>query len=220
MKRFFNLAHGLRVFFGAAQLLTILSGVVFLFSLTRADPFIPLTLTDVYVKIPSTSLVVKTPTSNPEDIRVTRLTTTLKLNPRSTDTKLVAAIRWTLLPACIVGFIFLWMYFGLLRKLCARVEQGEIFSEANIRSVRNLGLLIMAEGLISGFLQFWTNFWFSLYLTKNATLTGLAATLDTEMTLGMSLTTNSSLITGLLVLLVAEAFRQGLALKKENELTV
>lgn len=224
MKKLFNLPSILRALFGVAQLLTLIAGVLwvaaFLASLApRTGPILALRFPDVYLKIPSTQIVIKSPAYSAEDIRVTHLTTGLQLNLNSADRELAAAIRWTLLPHSILGYIFTYLSLGLLRNLCARVEQGAIFSETNLRSIRNLGMLLVSWSLIDGAMQFWSTYRLGGYLAEHAIVTGLNATITGELAplnrLGFG-----NLITGLLVLLLAEAFRQGLALKKENDLTV
>ena len=110
------------------------------------------------------------------------------------------------------------MLFGLLRKICDRFEHGEIFSEAILSSIRNLGLLLVGCSFADVALELWSNRWIGDYLVRSAAISGLDATLTTARNyISDPLDT---LVTGLLVLLVAEAFRQGLALKKENEFTV
>jgi hypothetical protein len=224
MKKLFNLPSNLRAFFGVARLLTAIAGAAwlgsFLISLApRTGPILTLLFPEVSLRTPSKLIVVKTSASIVEDVRVTRLTTDLQLNLHSADRDLSAAIRWTLLPHFILGFIFAWLSLGLLRDLCARVEQGEIFSESNIRSIRNLGLILVGWSLTDGVMQLWSTYRLGGYLAKHAIVTGLNATLTAEVAplnhLGFG-----NLITGLLVLLIAEAFRQGLALKAENDLTV
>lgn len=175
--------------------------------------------TDVSLEIPANLITVKSPTSIAEDIRVTRLSTVLTLNLNSTDHELAAAIRWTLLPRTIFNLVFYILLLGLLRNLCARAAQGEIFSEANFRSIRNLGLMLMSWSLAGGALQLWSYHRLGGYLAEYGTVTGINATLSAEAGPIIKLPYDN-LITGLLVLLLAEAFRQGLALKKENDLTV
>jgi hypothetical protein len=223
MKKFSSLAACLRVIFGVCQLLILITGTlwtsVFLFSLpTGSATLKPLPDYKISLKTPSNLISIKSPTSSPQDIRVRRLTGELEISVHNSDPQLAAAARWILLPRTLLIFVLPWMLFGLLRKICARVEQGEIFSEANFRSIRNLGLLLVGWSLADVALAFWANRWIGDYLVRSAAISGLDATLTTASnSISDPLDT---LVTGLLVLLVAEAFRQGLALKKENELTV
>jgi hypothetical protein len=224
MKKLLNLASNLRALFGVARLLTLIAGIgwlyVFLISLApRTAPTMALPYANVALRTSTAPIVMKSPTSIVGDISVTRLTTELQLNPHSTDRDLAAAIRWTLLPHTILGFIVTWLSLGLLQNLCARVEQGEVFSETNLRSIRNLGLILVSWSLADGAMQSWSAYRLGGFLSRHVSVTGINATLATDATTIVRLSFES-LITGLLVLLLAEAFRQGLALKKENELTV
>jgi len=224
MKKLFNLAALLRRIFWIGQLLTVIIGCVwitaFFISLApRTGPVSTLTFEDVILEFPIKSIGVKTPTSSAEDIRIMRFTTALKLNLHSTDPELANAIRWTLLPQFLLSFVAWLLTFSLLRTLCVRVESGEVFSEANLRSVRNLGRVLVTWSLVDGALCFWTSHHLGGYLARQGTLTGLNATLLADSPIIGKLPVND-LVTGLLVLILAEAFRQGLALKKENDLTV
>lgn len=224
MKKLLNLPSNLRAFFGVARLLTLIAGVVwlgvFLVSLVpRTSPTMALPLANVVLKTSPAPITMKSPTSSAGDIGVTRITTELQLNLHSTDRDLAAAIRWTLIPHFILSFIVTWLVLGLLRNLCARVEQGEVFSETNLGSIRNLGLILVSWSLADGALQFWSAYRLGGYLSRHVTVIGINAILATDATTIVRLSFEG-LITGLLVLLLAEAFRQGLALKKENDLTV
>ncbi len=224
MKKISTLPGCLRLLFGLAQLLLLISGIfwsaAFGVSLApRTYAVTQLPFNPVFLEIPPALLTIKSPTSNEDEIRITHLSTTLFLNPQTTNRDLAAAIRWTLLPNTIFIFAFYWLLFGRLRKLCARAEEGEIFSEANLRSIRNLGLLIVTGSVIDGGLHLWATHRLGGYLVEHTTITGINATLTTG-TMPILKFPFNDFITGLLIILLAEAFRQGLALKKENDLTI
>ena len=224
MKPRSKLASNLRAFFGVAQLFTLIVGVcsLALLLVSFALPTVPimgLNFDDVSLKAESTPLVIRSPTSGAEDIRVIRLTGVLELNPHSSDRGLATAVRWTLLPGMIIGLSFSWVSLGLLRKLCARVERGEIFSEANLRSIRSLGITLVSWSLTAVVMRLWSSYLLGGYLAEHARFSGLNARLESGSAPVVTFPF-SDLIIGLLVLLLAEAFRQGLALKKENDLTV
>lgn len=224
MKKLYNLATLLRRIFWIGQILTVIGGcgwiTAFCISLApRTGPVSTLMFENVILELPIKSIGVKTPTSSAEDIRMMRFTTALKLNLHSTDPELANAIRWTLLPQFLLSFVAWLLIFGLLRTLCVRVEAGEVFSEANLRSVRNLGRVLVSWSIIDGALYFWTAHHLGGYISRQGTLTGLNATIIADSPI-IGKFPVGDLITGLLVLLLAEAFRQGLALQKENDLTV
>jgi hypothetical protein len=227
MKKILNLPANLRTLFSVLQLLTAIGGVIWLVVLlvsfapwsSKPNVGFLLTFADISFKSPANSLHLQTPASGPADIQLLRLNGELNLNLNTTDPELSTTIRWTLLPRFVAAFIATWLLMGLLKKLCARIEQGQILSEANLRSVRNLGFFLILYTLADALLQIWTIFKLGGYLIRHATITGVNLTLDGSLH-SLAHVSLDYLIIGLLVLLVAEAFRQGLALKEENDLTV
>lgn len=122
----------------------------------------------------------------------------------------------------------LWgvLLFGYLRDLCARAETGEVFSERNVETVRRLGIGLLAFGGLSlvaaSVLEFWLlrgaeNLHLSDEWTHLLRLDPEFGALNFSRILDQG---GASLLFGALVLLLTEAFRQGLKLKTENDLTV
>jgi hypothetical protein len=227
MKKLLNLPANLRTLFSVLQLLAVIAGVLWIVGLlfafapwtTKPGVRFLLPFADLSFKSPANSLHMQTPSSGPADIQLLRLNSELNLNLNTTDPELATAIRWTLLPRSIAAVIATWLLMGLLKKLCARIEHGEIISEANLRSVRNLGFFLILYTLADALLQMWTIFKLGGYLTRHATITGANLALDGSVH-SLAHVSLDYLVIGLLVLLIAEAFRQGLALKAENDLTV
>ena len=146
----------------------------------------------------------------------------LHLNSMSDDSALFWIVRSNMF------YLFLKMVFSLalieaLRRICARVEQGELFSEGNLRRIRNIGFILIGFNLglaiVSVAVQMVTSRYLQAHLSINGVgLEGTDALWKFRMAEGFP--DFGGLVTGLLVLLIAEAFRQGLALKAENDLTV
>jgi len=231
MKSLSNLPAFLRTMFGFAYRFCIIMGVLFVVG--QVVPlFLPNLATDARFSDNLTAfrrigygnlsinlahpVTVKTPNSGSTSVGFLELRGSILLLVDNKDPALVSAIYATLVPVGIVGTLFYILLFRLLRDLCGRIERGEVFSEKNLRSVRNVGLLLIISSVVSSALAFWCSLWLGSYLNRNATVTGIDATIDFSM-LNLDF---KWLVTGLLVLLIAEAFRQGLLLKKENELTV
>jgi hypothetical protein len=128
----------------------------------------------------------------------------------------------TIIPAFLIGLTLVWLILGRLRDLCANVERGEIFSEKNLLLVRGLGVLLVISSLSEGAVQVWGRFMLGDYLRTHASLTGVASLPRLSYTWPVNYPGDftQGLVTGLLVLALSEAFRQGLALKAENDLTV
>jgi hypothetical protein len=124
--------------------------------------------------------------------------------------------------------VFCYIMFSSLACVCANLERGEVFNEQNLRLVRRIGLYLIGYSLLGAGLEQWASFVLSGYFDQHVALTGFATSvpftgrsgaLQFGLTPGM-FTAQGGLLIGLLVLVVAEAFRQGLNLKTENDLTV
>ena len=119
----------------------------------------------------------------------------------------------------VVVIAFGWILLGSLRNVCANIEQGEIFSEKNLSLVRNIGVTLLVLGLVSIGLELWATHVMDGYLRDHVVLSGATGALHFNLLPGF-LSTPAALVTGCLVLVISEAFRQGLSLKTESELTV
>ena len=225
MKRFFNLPANLRAFFGACRVLALVGGGLYVLCFAVATisggkyGSLPLRFEDAALNVAKGSISFKSAASGTEDIQFERLTVALKFNLFSADHELGSALRWTIFLWFVTATVYLWFLSSMLRDLCARIEQGDVFNEANLCSVKNIGLTLICYSLANFALSIWTNHRLGNYLEQHVTVTGINATLHIGARQFYSIGFGD-LLTGLLILLLAEAFRQGLALKKENDLTV
>jgi hypothetical protein len=149
----------------------------------------------------------------------------LEVDLGSNDPGMISAVRRALIPAFLVFSTFSWILFSALRNVCANIACGDVFSEKNLRLVRSIGLTLIVYNFAGGLVWIWGSQVFSGYLNQHVVLTGLAGGLQLPggalFTLAPGpLASPGGLVTGCLVLVVAEAFRHGLNLKTENELTV
>jgi len=128
-----------------------------------------------------------------------------------------------------VLIVFSYVLFTSLRNLCANLERGDVFNEENLRLVRRIGGYLIAYSLIGAGLEMWGSYILGGYFSQHVVLTGLKTSFQFPNGAGALqffnrsaglLTTQGGLLVGCLVLVVAEAFRQGLKLKTENDLTV
>jgi hypothetical protein len=169
---------------------------------------------DVRVEQPDNPAKGKNPVVGNPDFRVEQMIADLRINPRTADGALSKVVRYAVIPH-IISLLFLgWVLVGLLRDLCDRAANGEIFTEDNLKSVRNLGVVLLASVVVDGGFALFAKIFLNEHLPA---LSGSNLQLRLDWRPSAYL---FDLIPGLLVLLVAEAFRQGLALKKENDLTV
>jgi hypothetical protein len=152
---------------------------------------------------------------------------------KNADQGVLALIRWHTLPLILGCAGFTAVLFDLLRRLFRNVERGESFTERSVRLVHQIGVIIIVFTLLSTAATSWHDQAVASYLTRHATVQGVKMTFATPNDGGYRFTHNGQdvgfhfggggilgILTGLLVLSLGEVFRQGLALKKENDLTI
>jgi len=136
--------------------------------------------------------------------------------------------EWYGPPLLLIWSAFLAVLFDLLRRLFRHVEQGDSFTERNIRLVHRIGLSIIAFTLISSAANGIIALTMCSCLNHNPTVEGIRMTFIPAGNITMGSDSHhfvfqfgfSGILAGLLVLALGEVFRQGLLLKQENELTI
>ena len=237
MKTFTNLPGYLRIFFGFFRVLTVIFAFFWLLALTFGtwiqarfvdEPKLMVTLGEISLQAAPGALALTSRTAPPGSVVLDGLRGKLQLNVLSRDPALVSAARWSIIPAMLAGLVFSWMLFGALRHICANIERGEVFSEKNLRLVRSIGVLLIAYTLVGGVIAVWASQVMGGYLSGHVALTGLGEALRFPAGAGAlhftlpprSFSYAGGFVTGCLVLVISEAFRQGLVLKTESDLTV
>ncbi len=211
------------LYFFVAIFSALFAAILFVESLTalgrdgRGSLKVPM-LHDISLSVRASSVTAQTQTSFARDIEVKDIVTGLRINLFSQDPELASYARWTLLPPFLGMVIASLVTLRLLRDLCARVAKGEVLTEENLRSVRNIGFLYVGFSLFEFIAHACSIYFVGGYLARNATLSGISAKFDSSLSVLSPIP--DGLIEGLLILVLAEAFRQGLALKKEADLTV
>lgn len=216
------LIRGLRAFFGAMRWV-ILICVIFGFFICFMYPsriFVPAFET-VGLSSDSASIRVILNSSNTDALVLRNLEGTLVLMHPSTGSEILSLARWAhLLPRFLeAGFTLL--LFHLLWRLCSNAEHGEIFSENNIKLVRTVGGLLIVYTLLFSLINAWSAYRIGRYVDEHVSIESIKS-------IHLSLRPSSFnfhldaglLVTGLLVLALAEVFRHGLALKQDTDLTV
>lgn len=132
--------------------------------------------------------------------------------------------RQALIPSIALRYLLWFVVSDLLWRLCRNVERGEVFSDRNLKLLRWLGAAIMVTGILHSLVQTWADRRLGQFVLENMTFEGLkvlslAGSFWNAVLNALFLTLNS-IVTGLLIFVVSEVFRQGLALKQESELTV
>lgn len=237
MKIFTNLPGNLRAFFGFLRFTTILMAAFWLLTLTfrtwiqnqfMDDPKLIVTVGHIILPTGHNSVGLSSDSAKSGSLGLVGLRGTLQMDLCSKDAALVSALRWTMIPSMVVMTAFALVLFSTLRNVCANIERGEVFSETNLRLVRNLGVTLIVYSLVVGVLGIWASHVMGVYLSQHVVLTGIQTNLpfpsgmgelNFQLTEGL-FSLESGLVTGCLVLVVSEAFRKGLALKTESELTV
>ncbi len=131
------------------------------------------------------------------------------------------------LPVLILKAVFFAVLFDLLRRLFRNVGRGESFTRQSLRLVQIIGVSLLVFSLVSAVAESWFTHELYSYLAQHAVITVSGTSLHLPLPRGFSISSghgfplgNSAFFTGLLVLALSEVFRQGLALKRENDLTV
>jgi Protein of unknown function (DUF2975) len=130
------------------------------------------------------------------------------------------------LPVLLVYAVFFAALFELLRRLFRNVGRGESFSPQSVRLVQVVGGSLIVFAFVTAVAESWFAYAMYDYLEQYTqfTISGTPVQLppaDRPPWLGYESPFGSAeLLAGLLVLALAEVFRQGLALQRDNELTI
>ncbi|MEX2151289.1 MAG: DUF2975 domain-containing protein [Steroidobacteraceae bacterium] len=130
------------------------------------------------------------------------------------------------LPILLTYAVFFTALFELLRRLFRNVGRGDSFTAQSVRLVQFVGGSLIVFSLVSAMGESW--FAYALYghLVEHTqiAISGTPVQLppaDTPPWLGFKSPFGSpEFFAGLLILALAEVFRQGLALQRDNDLTV
>jgi hypothetical protein len=239
MKMPTNLAGYLRAIFSALRLATISLAALWVLMLTynawiqkrHSDgPNVGFTFGEVSLAAAPNAVALVSDTAKPGSLELSDLRGKVKVDLCSSDSALVSAIYWSAIPAMAVATAFLVALFGSLRGVCANIERGEVFSERNLLLVRRVGWIFVANSVAGFAAAIWAAYEVGGYLNRHVALTGIgtgplhpggAGAASVEMASGtIPFSGPGGLLIGLLVLTLGEAFRKGLALKTENDLTV
>ena len=139
---------------------------------------------------------------------------------------LVEVLKHWGLPMVLMNMIFFAVLFDLLRRLFRNVGRGDSFTLQSVRLVQILGGALILFSLASAFAEHWFSEAAFDYLAQHTmvTISGTALHLPAphdHILPHVGFPFGSPIFfSGLLVLALSEVFRQGLALKSENDLTV
>ena len=127
------------------------------------------------------------------------------------------------LPLMLLRALFAVALFELLRRLFRNVERRESFTPGTIRLVQFVGVLLIAASVVFAIADsFFATAAVSYFASHTViTVSGTEVRLPQHVYMHPhGFIFNPLVFSGLLVLALSEVFRQGLALKSENELTI
>jgi hypothetical protein len=140
---------------------------------------------------------------------------------------MVALLKRYGLPLILINALFLAALFELLRRLFRNVGRGDSFTPQSVHLVQAVGMLLLVFSVVSGLAENWFAWaaydYFSQHtqIVVSGTPVRLPPAADHPLWFGdKSVFGHPVFFSGLLVLALAEVFRQGLALKRDNDLTV
>jgi hypothetical protein len=235
MKLHPNLAGSLRFYFGLVRALCMVLAAFWLLTLILTpwiqklfvdDPKLMVTIGEVILRTDPSAVTLQSAPAPAGSLALSTLTGTLQMDLISKDAALISAIRWTIFPSTAVFIAFAWTFFGSLRNICANLEKGQVFTGENLQWIRRSGIALLAYAGASLIVGLWATHVMNGYLSHVA-VAGLpvASHLASEGALRFLLPAGllgiePCVVAGGLVLLIGRAFRQGLDLKNENDLTV
>jgi hypothetical protein len=132
--------------------------------------------------------------------------TTRHLEFRTTDWRLFLMVNWVLLVPILVGLLCIHH----LRSFLADVLASDVFTRTNADRLSRLGWLMIAVGVLFPPLQYWRS-WIVLRRLDLDAATLLPASPDWI---------DGSAMFGVLLLVLASAWRYGVELQQERDLTV
>ncbi|MGQ0430284.1 MAG: DUF2975 domain-containing protein [Gammaproteobacteria bacterium] len=130
------------------------------------------------------------------------------------------------LPVLLIYALFLAALFELLRRLFRNVSRGESFSAQSVRLVQIVGVSLIVYALVSSIGESWFAYAMYGHLAEHTEIliSGTPVKLPPAQRPPLfgfdAPILSSGFLAGLLVLALSEVFRQGLALQRDNELTV
>jgi len=234
MKRFTNLPANLRALFGVLRVLTIIGGFFAILSVCMnftilphygADSSVDMTMGEVALSVDPAAIQLTTAGAKPNALVLKSVRATLQAKPGSKDTALRSTLLQCTVPYLLVGIVTAYVLFTALRRLCGNWEVGDVFNEENLRLVRRIGLTLVVSSLVKAALAVWGAAVVGAFLSSQVSIGGglkllqFAGRTPFEPPAGI-MSIPVSLVTGCLVLMLTAAFRQGLKLKAENDLTV
>jgi hypothetical protein len=130
----------------------------------------------------------------------------------ATATEALHLFIWPALMGEFCKILMVLAFFEMLQRLLSSSEKGELFTDANVRTLRQIGFILIALDLIkfasSAVLMSRMNAFVAPFFSAGWVLPG---TMPGRF---------AGAISGVLLLLLAEIFREGLKFRKDSDLTI
>ncbi|MBU6298826.1 MAG: DUF2975 domain-containing protein [Alphaproteobacteria bacterium] len=140
---------------------------------------------------------------------------------------LIEVLKHYGLPLILLSTIYFAMLFDLLRRLFRNVGRGDSFTQQSLHLVQTIGVSLLVFSLVSAVAESWFSREMLTYLAQHTVVSISGTAIHFPVPQGTVISGGHGFpfgspyfFSGLLVLALSEVFRQGLALKSENDLTV
>jgi hypothetical protein len=148
-----------------------------------------------------------------QDVAVEKVTGMVTFKGPVQSSKALAMFKWPAVLALFCAILVGLAYVEILRRLLLSAENGDLFTDTNVRSLRQIAFLMIVLGLIR----------FAAWEVLVARMNVLVPPLFPDGT-WMAQTIPSGKMTGVLAgmtfLLLAEVFREGLKFRRDSDLTI
>jgi hypothetical protein len=172
-------------------------------------------LVNVRTEIDASTLQLKSPAIAPSKIQFVG-TMYVLLNPEYSKDFLKAMGVPRGVSMLTSGVLF-WAIADLFRRMFRSVERRDVFTATNVRHIRWIGCLLILGGVLMKLMLSWQATAEVAFARSNLATEGISYFPAFSADVGHCI---HSIITGLIVLALAEVFNQGILLKQDNDLTV
>jgi hypothetical protein len=128
--------------------------------------------------------------------------------------EILAPVKWPCICNILSTGVITIAILELLGRMFRKVEEGEIFTKRSIRHAQMIGFLFLASSLCKGGMAGWLKSAMGAVVLQHVPTGTIYLNTSANGDFG------PGLVTGLVILALAEVFRQGLVLKEENALTI
>lgn len=187
------------------------------------------TMANVGIRLEPEAYVVRLGTGESGGFELKSVRASLSTSNASAGNAYLRAVRPAMAALLLLVGLSSLLVCELFRRVFRQVANGESFTPANIRHVHRIGLLILVSTIAIALLQGWASHAAATFVRENVQVEGLQIDPTPDLPKGgigmrfgdfpVSISL-AGIFAGLIVLALGEAFRQGLLLKEDSELTV